>query len=123
VVFAVAELNGGEELKPEDLPTIGTLARVERVQMGRGALQATLLGQQRATALEYTPGEMLRAMVLPVQEIPPPDAEDTTLLALLRETRERAFDLGKVRGIDEDVLRRVLDSVREIGPVVDLVAN
>jgi ATP-dependent Lon protease len=123
VVFAVAELNGGEELKPEDLPTIGTLARVERVQMGRGALQATLLGQQRATALEYTPGEMLRAMVLPVQEIPPPDAEDTTLLALLRETRERAFDLGKVRGIDEDVLRRVLDSVREIGPFVDLVAN
>src|SRR3982750_4483089 len=64
VVFAVAELNGGEELKPEDPP----------------------------------------------------------LLARLRETRERAFGLGKVRGIDEDVLRRVLDSVREIGPFVDLVA-
>jgi ATP-dependent Lon protease len=123
VVFAVAELDGGEELKPEDLPTIGTLARVERVQMGRGALQATLSGQQRATALEYTKGEQLQALVLPVQEIPPPDPDDTTLQALLRETRDRAFDLGKGRGIDEDVLRRVLDSVREIGPFVDLVAN
>jgi ATP-dependent Lon protease len=123
LVFAVAELDGSEQLRVEELPTIGVIARVERVHMGRGALHAVLAGQQRATCLEYRPGEPLCAVVLPVQEIPPPDAEETTFRALLREARERALELGKGRGIDEDVIQRVLGAVPEAGPFTDVVAN
>jgi ATP-dependent Lon protease len=122
-LFAVAELDGAEQLRAEDLPTIGVISRVERVQMGRGALQAVLVGQHRATCLEYRAQEPLTAVVVPVQEIPPPDPADTTFTALLRETRERAIELGKGRGIDEDVIRRVLGSVPDAGPFTDLVAN
>jgi ATP-dependent Lon protease len=123
IVFAVAELDGAEQLRIDQLPNIGVISRVERVQMGRGALQAVLIGQQRATSLEYRADGPLTAVVTPVQEIPPPDPNDTTFMALLRETRERALELGKGRGIDEDVIRRVLDSVPEAGPFTDVVAN
>src|SRR5438105_4061956 len=78
LVFAVADLVGAEQLRIEDLPSIGVISRVERVQMGRGALQAVLLGQQRATCLDYRAGEPVMADVLPVQEIPPLDPSDTT---------------------------------------------
>lgn len=123
MVFAVAEPDGAEQLRIEELPSIGVISRVERVHMGRGSLQAVLVGQQRATCLEYRPGEPLCALVLPVQETPPPDTGDTTFVALLRETRERALELGKGRGIDEDVMQRVLGAVPEAGPFTDVVAN
>lgn len=122
-ILAVAELDGAEQLRIDDLPKLGVISRVERVQMGRGALQVVLTGQQRASCLEYLEREPLAAVVVPVQEIPPPDLNDTTFNALLRETRERALELGKGRGIDEDVIRRVLDSVPEAGAFTDLVAN
>lgn len=121
-VFAVAELQGNEQVKTEDLPAIGVIARVDRVHMGRGALQAVLVGQQRATCLEYRAGDPLTAVVMSVQEIPPLDPSDVTFAALLRETRERAVELGKGRGIDEDVIQRVLGSVPDAGPFTDLVA-
>jgi ATP-dependent Lon protease len=122
-VFVVAELDQGEQPRPENLYTMGVIARIEQVQMGLGSLQVLLNGQERATALDYRAGEPLRAVVLPVSEIPPPDPSDTTFLALFRETRERAVDLGKARGIAEEGLRRVLEAVPEAGPFSDLVAS
>jgi ATP-dependent Lon protease len=124
VLFVVAELTRQDEQSAaSQLPNLGVIASVEQVQMGRAALQIVLTSQQRATALDYRPGKPLRALVLPTPEIPPPDIGDKTFQALLRETREQARELGRSRGIAEDVLQRVLDSEPDPGRLADLVAN
>jgi ATP-dependent Lon protease len=122
-IFCVGQLDAEQEARPDNLHTMGVIARVERMQVGISSIQVVLSGQQRATALDYRPGEPLRAVALPVQEIPPPDPSDTTFLALLRETHERSIELGSARGIAEDVLRKVLETVPEPGPFTDLIAS
>ena len=53
--------------------------------------------------------------------MPPLDHEDAAFLALFRELRERAYELGGMRGIPEHTLREALDTVKEPGPFADRV--
>ena len=126
-VFIVSQREPLDEVTSETLYTMGTLARIEQVQVGPGALQVLLVGEQRATVIDFreAPDDdgPLRAVVLPVVDIPPVDALDPAFLALFRETRERAIDLGRRRGLEAEVLRRVLGSVTEAGPFAALVAH
>ena len=133
-IFVVAERPSGEAM-PDNLHTMGVIARLEHVQMGLSALQVGIVGEQRATALDYRlgeqratvldyrPGEPLRALVLPVLDMPPIDRDDPTFAALFRETRERAIDLGKARGVAEEAVRQVVESVSDPAALSDLVAN
>src|SRR3569832_1306968 len=48
---------------------------------------------------------------------------DPAFEALHKETRERAAELGERRGLPEEVVHQVLDSVSDAGKFSDLVAG
>jgi ATP-dependent Lon protease len=124
LVFAVAQRDGGEDVSPDKLYTMGVIARIGQVQRGLGGMQLLLTGEQRAAAIEYRDENgTLRAVVRGVEQMPPLRESDPTFAALYREVRERAVEFGKQRGLEEDVLRQVVDSVTEPGAFADLVAS
>ncbi len=124
LVFAVAQRDNADEPTPDILYSMGVIARIGQVQRGLGGVQLLLQGEQRATALQYDPADnFLRAIVIPVAEMNPADEQDPAFEALHKETRERAAELGEKRGLPEEVVHQVLDSVTEPGRFADLVAG
>src|ERR671927_197864 len=124
LVFAVAQRDNTDEPTPEILYSMGVIARIGQVQRGLGGVQLLLQGEQRATALQYTTTEgYLSAVVIPVEEMGPVDDHDPAFTALQKETRERAAELGERRGLPEEVVHQVLDSVTDPGRFADLVAG
>nr|PZN27819.1 MAG: hypothetical protein DIU78_04195 [Pseudomonadota bacterium] len=118
-----SEREGAEQPPSESLHAMGVLVRIGQVQMGLGGLQVMLTGEQRAAAVSYLPGPYLRAVVVPVQTMPPVDPNDPTFLALYRETRERAVELGRLRGLSEEALQNLLESITDPSAFADFVAN
>jgi ATP-dependent Lon protease len=53
----------------------------------------------------------------------PLNESDAAFIALHKELRDRAAELGERRGLPEDVVHQVLDSVTEAGKFADLVAG
>jgi ATP-dependent Lon protease len=124
LVFAVAQRDNTDEPSPEILYSMGVIARIGQVQRGLGGVQLLLQGEQRATALQYTTTDnYLAAVVVPVDEMNPLDEHDPAFEALHKEARERAAELGEKRGLPEEVVHQVLDSVTESGKFADLVAG
>lgn len=123
-LFAVAQRENREEVDPSNLYTIGTIVQIVQVQRAPGGMQLLVHGQRRALAMEYLPGGdgSLVAHLRELEDIPPPDPEDPAFLALHRELRERAAELGRRRGVPPEVLRQFLEGVREPGPFADLIA-
>ena len=124
LVFAVAQRDNTEEPAPEILYSMGVIARIGQVQRGLGGVQLLLHGEQRATALQYTTTEgYFSAVVVPSEEMSPLDEHDAAFTALHKEIRERAAELGERRGLPEEVVTQVLDSVTEPAKFSDLVAG
>jgi ATP-dependent Lon protease len=124
LVFAVAQRENADEPAPEQLYTMGVIGRIGQVQRGLGGVQLLLQGETRATALHYhSAGDYLTADVLPIDQMRPVNEDDPAFAALYRETRERAMELGEKRGLPEEVLHQVLDSVTDPGQFADLVAG
>jgi ATP-dependent Lon protease len=124
IVFAVAQKDNTESPASDVLYHMGVIARIGQVQRGLGGVQLLLQGEQRATALQYTESDgHLQAVVLPTDDLTPLDPSDAAFEALHKETRERAAELGEKRGLPEEVLHQVLDSVTEPGRFADLVAG
>ena len=124
LVFAVAQRDNTDEPTAEVLYTTGVIARIGQIQRGLGGVQLLLQGEQRATALQYsTHDQHLQAAVVPAEEMLPLDEKDPAFEALHKETRERAAELGERRGLPEEVVHQVLDSVTEAGKFSDLVAG
>ncbi len=124
LIFAVAQRDNTEEPDPEILYSMGVIARIGQIQRGLGGVQLLLQGEQRATSLQYSTNEgYLNAVVIPAEEMVPLDLEDPAFTALQKETRERAAELGERRGLPEEVVHQVLDSVTEPGKFADLVAG
>ena len=124
LVFAVAQRDNTDEPSAEILYTTGVIARIGQVQRGLGGVQLLLQGEQRATSLQYTQGEgYLSAVVVNIEEMSPLDDKDPAFEALHKEIRERAAELGERRGLPEEVVHQVLDSVTEPGKFADLVAG
>ena len=124
LVFAVAQRDNTDEPTPDILYSMGVIARIGQVQRGLGGVQLLLQGEQRATALQYGQGDgFMNAVVMPVEELGPLDENDAAFTALHKETRERAAELGERRGLPEEVVHQVLDSVTEAGKFTDLVAG
>ncbi len=124
LVFAVAQRDNEDEPKPEILYSMGVIARIGQIQRGLGGVQLLLQGEQRATSLQYTPGDgFLTAVVMPTEEMSPLNEHDAAFEALQKETRERAAELGERRGLPEEVVHQVLDAVEEPGRFADLVAG
>src|ERR671917_782690 len=124
LVFAVAQRDNTDEPSPDILYSMGVIARIGQIQRGLGGVQLLLQGEQRATSLQYVMTEnYLSAIVMPVEEMGPVDDNDPAFTALHKEIRERAAELGERRGLPEEVVHQVLDSVTEPGKFADLVAG
>ncbi|MHB1223274.1 MAG: endopeptidase La [Gemmatimonadaceae bacterium] len=124
LVFAVAQRDNADEPTPDILYSMGVIARIGQVQRGLGGVQLLLQGEERATALQYSETDgYFTAVTLGAEEMAPLNEQDPAFEALHKETRERAAALGERRGLPEEVVHQVLDSVTEPGRFADLVAG
>jgi len=124
LIFAVAQKDNLEQVTPGLLYTTGTIARIGQVQRGLAGVQLILHGEARGTAIHYTETNgHLEAVVRELADLPPLNADDAAFIALHREARQRAAELGEKSGLPEDVVKQVLEGVREPGRLADLVAG
>jgi len=124
LIFAVAQRENVDTVTPSVLYPTGTLAKISQIQRGLGGVQLLLHGEHRGMALHYNDnGRYLEAVVREVEDLPPLSLEDPAFVALHREARERAAELGEKSGLPEEVVRQVLEGVTDPGPLADLVAG
>ncbi len=124
LVFAVSQRENVDQVSPAVLYTMGTVARIGQLQRGLNGVQLLLHGERRSTAVHYTEGEgYLNAVVRDAPDLPPIDPQDPAFVALYREVRERAAELGQKSGLPEEVVKQVLDDVTDPGRLADLVAG
>src|SRR6059036_4285945 len=124
LIFAVAQRENVDTVSPDVLYTTGTIAKISQIQRGLGGVQLLLHGERRATGLHYTDnGRYLDAVVHEVDDLPPLNAADPAFVALHREARERAAELGQKSGLPEEVVRQVLEGASQPGRLADLVAG
>ncbi|MGH9399378.1 MAG: endopeptidase La [Thermoanaerobaculia bacterium] len=123
-VFAVAQRLEAENVTPEMLYTIGTIATLGSVQRGLGGARLVLEGQTRGIAMRYAEKNgYLEATVQEAREMRPLDEKDPAFVALYREARERAAELGRKLGLPDEAIEQVLSNVNEAGRLADLVAG
>ncbi|HEX2219665.1 MAG TPA: endopeptidase La [Gemmatimonadales bacterium] len=124
LVFAVSQRQNVESVTPEVLYTIGTIARIGQLQRGLSGMQLLLHGERRGIAMHYTDKEgYLQAIVREAEEMAPINANDPAFVALHREARTRAAELGQKSGLPDEVVQQVLAGVNEPGRFADLVAG
>jgi len=124
LIFAVAQKDNVEQVTPGLLYTTGTIARIGQVQRGLSGVQLILTGEVRGTAIHYTETNgHLEAVVCELADLPPLKPDDAAFIALHREARQRAAELGEKSGLPEDVVKQVLEGVTDPGRLADLVAG
>jgi ATP-dependent Lon protease len=124
LIFAVAQRENTEQVAPENLYSIGTVARIGQMQRGLAGVQLLLQGESRASAVHVAERDgYLEAVVRELEDQPPPDSADAAFLALYKEARERARELGQKSGLPEEMVQQVLASVTDPGRFADLVAG
>src|SRR3954468_20713182 len=123
-VFAVAQKENVDQVSPGVLYTTGTIARISQVQRNLGGVQLVLHGDGRGTAVHYTETNgYLEATVRETPDLPPLNEKDAAFVALHREVRERAAELGQKTGLPPEVVQQVLEGVSDPGALSDLVAG
>src|SRR5436305_5823746 len=100
LVFAVSQREETQSEQsttaPESLYTIGTVARIGQMQRGLAGVQLLLHGEHSGIAMRITEKNgHLEAVVREAEEMLPLNANDPAFVALFREARERAAELGK----------------------------
>ena len=125
LIFAVAQRENVDSVSPALLYGMGTIARIGQVQRGLGGVQLVLHGEKRAAALQYAErAGHIEAVVVEAVEQPPIKPDDRAFVALFREARERAGELGEKSGLPDEVVRQVLEEVADQpGRLADLVAG
>ncbi len=124
LVFAVSQRQNVEQVTSDVLYTIGTIARIGQMQRGLAGMQLLLQGERRGIALQYSEKDgYLQAVVREAEEMAPVGPEDPAFVALHREARSRAAELGQKSGLPEEVVQQVLAGVNEPGRFADLVAG
>jgi ATP-dependent Lon protease len=124
LIFAVSQRQNVENVTSDMLYTIGTIARIGQVQRGLAGMQLLLQGERRGIAMQYAEREgHLEAIVRDAEEMPPLNPEDPSFVALYREVRGRAAELGHKSGLAEEVVQQVLAGVNDPGQFADLIAG
>jgi ATP-dependent Lon protease len=124
LIFAVAQKENVDQVMPGLLYTTGTIARIGQVQRGLAGVQLILHGEVRGTAVHYVEtGGHLEAVVRELADLAPLSPDDAAFVALHREARERAAELGQKSGLPDDVVKQVLEGVTDAGRLADLVAG
>jgi ATP-dependent Lon protease len=123
-VFAVAQKENVDQVTSGVLYTTGTIARISQVQRNLGGVQLVLHGDGRGTAVHYNETNgYLEATVREAPDLPPLNEKDPAFVALHREVRERAAELGQKSGLPNEVVQQVLQGVTDAGALADLVAG
>jgi len=123
-VFAVAQKENIDQVSPGVLYTTGTIARISQVQRNLGGVQLILHGEGRGTAVHYSETNgYLEATVREAPDLAPLNEKDPAFVALHREVRERAAELGQKSGLPNEVVQQVLQGVTDPGALADLVAG
>jgi ATP-dependent Lon protease len=124
LIFAVSQRQNLEQVNPEGLYTIGTIARIGQMQRGLAGMQLLLHGERRGIAMHVgDKNGFLEGIVREAEELAPLDLDDPAFVALYREARTRAAELGQKSGLPEEVVQQVLAGVHEPGKFADLVAG
>ena len=124
LVFAVTQRQDADNVTPEGLYTIGTVAAIGAVQRGLGGTRLLVNGKHRGIAMRIAEKNgHLEATVLEAREMLPLDPNDAAFVALHREARERAAELGRRSGVPDEVIEQILSEVDEPGRLADLVAG
>src|SRR5829696_5767431 len=124
LVFAVSQRQNVESVTSDALYTIGTIARIGQLQRGLSGMQLLLNGERRGIAIHYSERDgYLQAIVREAEEMLPLQPEDPAFVALHREARVRAAELGQKSGLPDEVVQQVLAGVNEAGKFADLVAG
>jgi ATP-dependent Lon protease len=122
-VFAVAQRQDIDDVTPESLYTIGTIATIGSVQRGIGGMRLVLEGQARGIALRVAPqGGYLEAAVTEAKELLPLDERDPAFRAMHREARERAGELARRLGLPDEATAELLAEISDPGRLADVVA-
>jgi ATP-dependent Lon protease len=123
-IFVVSQRENLEDVTPEILYGMGTVATIGPVQRGPSGMRLLLNGDYRAVAVRYEEqDEYLVAAIHSAEEMPPIDPEAATFTALYRETRERAAELGRRAGMPKEAVQQFLAETKEPGRFADLVAG
>jgi ATP-dependent Lon protease len=124
LVFAVSQREDVQQVTPEMLHTIGTVARIGQLQRGLAGMQLLLHGENRGIAMKIVEKDgYLEATLREAEEMKPLNVQDPAFIALFRELRERAAELGTKSGLPEEVVQQVLEGVDDPGRLSDLVAG
>jgi ATP-dependent Lon protease len=124
LVFAVSQRQNVESVTSDALYTIGTIARIGQLQRGLSGMQLLLNGEKRGIAIHYSERDgYLQAIVREAEEMLPLNPQDPAFVALHREARARAAELGQKSGLPDEVVQQVLAGVNEAGKFADLVAG
>ena len=124
LIFAVSQRENTEQVEPEGLYTIGTIARIGQMQRGLAGMQLLLHGEKRGIAIHVgDKNGYLESIVREAEEMSPLNPEDPAFIALYREARTRAGELGQKSGLPEEVVQQVLAGVHDAGRFADLVAG
>ena len=123
-VFVVAQRENTEQVSKDQLYSMGVIAKIGPIQRGINGMQLLINGESRAVALDYeVDGEVMRARVMPVKSLAPVKPNDPSFEGLYKELRQRAIEFGKQRGLSQEVLESVLESIQDPGQLADLVAS
>ncbi len=124
LIFAVAQRENTEQVSAENLYSMGTVARIGQMQRGLAGVQLLLQGEGRASAIHLADHDgYLEAVVREAEDQSPVDPNDAAFLALYKEARERAAELGQKSGLPEEMVQQVLASVTDVGRFADMVAG
>jgi ATP-dependent Lon protease len=122
-IFAVAQRDNVDEPSPDVLYNIGVICRIAQIQRFPGGLQLLLEGDRRATALHYEESKnYMEAVVTPLADQAPLNPEDAAFQGLFREVSEKAAELGRHRGVPEEIIERFIRAVEEPSALSDHVA-
>ena len=123
-VLAIAQRSDSDEVLPEGLYTIGTIATITSLERGLGGVRVALEGVERGIAMRVAAKDgYLVATVSEATELPPLDATDATFVGLHREVRERAAELATKRGVPAEAVGPMLAQITEPGQLADVVAG
>jgi len=123
-VFALTQRVDTDDVLPESLYTIGTIATIGSLQRGLGGIRLSLEGQERGIALRVQPvNGYLEAAVSEAKELQPLDARHPVFVAMYREARDRAADLARKLGLPEEAIEQLLAQVNDPGRLADVVAG
>jgi len=123
-IFVVAQRENLEDVTPEILYTMGTVATIGPVQRGPSGMRLLLNGLHRGVAMRFEEtDDYLVAAVRKAEQMAPLDPKAPEFTALYTEARERASELGRRAGMPKEAVQQFLAETNEPGRFADLVAG